>query len=157
MTDLITTAVGQVIDRIVAMEKLAVTDATTATKREIYWGATPPFWTNAFVAFSNPKPSRYALTLEPRLVVSHLSQATAVDSTSLTPQDHVWVYVADTVRYFTAHRQLQLTGYSEIKYLDAPGLTITANSRLMIFSLPGQSYTALYIPFSITVPFLIYD
>lgn len=155
MTDTITTAVTNTITRIVVMEKLAVPDSTGESKRWIHWEQDVPYWTNRLGGMVQTRQHEWRLTVIGRLVLSHISQATAGGTSS--PQDKVWSYVPDTMRYFNTYRQLNPPTYAEIQHIAPPGVTISAPGGMDIFNIPGQTFTVLYVDFSIDIPFLIYD
>jgi len=154
MTDLLTTAVSETITRVLAMEKLAVTASVGQSKEWIHWEQQVPYWTNRIGGFVTDGQHQWTMTIIARLVLSHLSQATAG---STSPAEAVWGYVPNTLRYFNRYRDLKPPALTEIKYLAPQGITINARSGMDIFNIPGQTFTALYVDFSIEVPFLIYD
>jgi hypothetical protein len=149
------TTVGNVLDRIVAMERLAVPDAVNAVKHWWHWEQKVPYWTNGIEALTNPVQGEYELKAAMRLIVGHISQATAGGTLSI--QDKSWGYIPAVLAYFTKYNQLNAPALSDLANLAPDGVLIACPGGLDVFNIPGQVSTFLYVDFTLTVPLLIYE
>lgn len=152
----LTTAVSNVVTRVVTLEPLAIAQVTSGTvaKAMWYWNSqTFPFWGNRPRQLRRLRPGGddWELTIEMRLWVATM-EASAAGST--TAQDVSWSYVAETLSYFEAIRtSLAPEGYAEIDYLGREGLTITCRNGEDFGQILGTDM--VYITFQLIVPFLL--
>lgn len=154
-TSTLETTVGNVLDRIIAMERLAVPDSLNAVKHWWHWEQKVPYWTNKIAALTDPSDAECELKAIMRLLVGHISQATAGGTLSI--QDKSWGYIPATLAYFRRYNQLNAPALADIANLAPAGVRIACPGGLDVFNVPGQVSTFLYIDFELTVPLLIYE
>ena len=153
MTSTLATVVGNIINRVLEMELLAVTDAETrASKEWIYWSQKTPYWINAMSSLSNTEKGKWDLSIDMRLVVCHVSQAT---KGATSPQDKVWSYIPEVMAYFSQYGDLRPPGKTDIAYLHPAGAIIDCPGGLSIFSVQGQKMETLIADFVLSVPIQI--
>lgn len=153
----LTTAVEGVIDRIVALEPLAIAEVKAGTFATKEWGfrnAEFPYWANRISSLvETPRRDKYTMGIEAKLIVAHVAAGTVDDGTG-TPLDLAWQYVPEMMNYFTEIRTtLAPSGFAEVDYLAPEGLTITSLRGLDSLFVPQANFQAYYIDFQFIVPF----
>lgn len=155
----LTTAVKTLGERIVALEPLSIAEITAGTPAEMMWNwrsQTYPYWSNRIAALTeiDRGQKKWQVTHIARLNLAHIAAST-VGST--TPQELAWQYVPEVLMYFRAVRlTLAPTGYTEIIYLAAEGITITCPGGMDYAFNPYTGTEALYIDFQIVAPFQLF-
>jgi hypothetical protein len=149
----LTTAVDNLIDRIVTLQPLSIAEITPSTpssKQWVFRHASAPAWNNRPSGLANiDRRDRWQLSIVSRLTLTHIAGATVGAD---TPQELMWQYLPETLVYFDAIRlTLAPAGYAEIDYIDVPGLTIASPRGVELQVTPA--YEALFIEFNIVVPF----
>lgn len=153
MTSTLETAVGNVITRVLLMERAAVSASTAASKHWYHIEQFVPYWTNRPTGLVSPAESVWELSIAMRLIVADISQA---NIGTTPPQAAVWGYIPAVIDYFMERPQLDMTGQTAISYLDPRGLTISCPRGMDVFDLPALNFTAFYVDFDLMVPLVIY-
>ena len=144
------TALTNVIDRVVLLERQAVTDAVNAVPYIMYAQETFPYWTNMPVDLL-PKDSprdaqKFDLSILMRLVIDHVTAGYEGQR-----QYKAWEYLGDVVFYFSQHPKLDLLGQAEVRYRDPLGAAIRPRSGLKVASTQGLPQQ-LCVEFDLIVP-----
>lgn len=153
--------VDNVIDRIVALQPLAIAEVTAntdATKQWDYRNDSVPFWVNRpGTLVRRVKGDIWIQNITSRLYIAHIGVRTVVDSVNgQTPQDNAWLYIPETLQYFTAIRtSLAPSGFAEVENIAPEGLTIACPRGLDTAFIPQVNFEALYIDFEFIVPFML--
>lgn len=166
MTDILTVVVGNLFDRVVALEPLAVPDAPYASKRWVDYHADVPYWCNRLAALnvngSESLPT-YELMIQMRLILTYQSGVVREDDLDGNAQVKAWGYVPEVIRYFETHRDLTPLVldeegdpvYSDLTYIDAARVRIACNRGLDLQVMPLTRSIYLSVDFELTVPLRI--
>lgn len=151
----LTTAVNNLITRVVALQPLSIAEITSGTfsSKMWYWNSpSAPFWGNRPGGVRHlTRGDEWELTIVSRLWLATMDGST-VGTTP--PQELAWQYISETLTYFEAIRtSLAPSGYAEIDYIARQGLTITCQRGEDFGVNPGANRDDVFIEFIMIVPF----
>ncbi len=153
----LTTAVDNLITRVVALQPLSIAQVTagTVSDKMWYWNSpSAPFWGNRSGGLRHiNRGDEWELTIVSRLWLATFA-ASQVGSPS--PQELSWQYIPETLTYFQAIRtSLAPTGFAEIDYIGRQGITITCQRGEDFGINPGANRDDVFIEFIMIVPFML--
>jgi len=164
MTDKLVTVVGNLFDRVVALEPLAVTDALYASKRWVDFHSDVPYWCNRLASIGAPRGPEmlptYDVTVQMRLVLTYQAGVMREDNLDGNAQIKAVSYIPAVLRYFEAHRDLSAPGvddegtplYPPLSHIDAAGVRIACPRGLDLQVMPLSRSIFLSVDFELTVP-----
>jgi hypothetical protein len=140
------------LERVTAIQMLAVPEAKAAGDYPFFTYATTPYWIN-YLSTVTPSTAPHEMnqrteyTLKMRLVTGHKTEG--YDGT-LARKLYVWI--PEVIEYFQARRYLQYeSGQAPVRYLDPRGVRITL-SRFGVFPL-GSDTVHIGAEFDLVLPF----
>lgn len=153
------TIVDNIGARVVAMEKLAVTDVgTRAYKYWLYVSQFFPYFINRISGLVEVegRNNMWILGIEARLVVSHISQVAVAPTGVENPQEESWGYIPAMIQYFRTYNQLKPPTLAEVTYLHPDGVSIGCENGMEDFVDENRTHI-MFASFDIVVPILILD
>ncbi len=149
MATVLGTTVKNVIDRVVLLERQAVTESANAVPYIMHAQESFPYWTNSptdLIPREGSKDARkFELDILMRLVIDHVTAGYKGER-----QTKAWTYLGDIVFYFALHPKLDLEGQTALRYLDPTGATIRPRRGLQVAPLGATQQ--LCLDFDLIVP-----
>lgn len=167
MTDKLQTVVGTVIDRVVALEPLAVPAAAYATKRWVEFRQDVPYWCNRVAGISRAEGPEdlpeYVLTIQMRLILTYQAGVVREDNIDGNAQVKAWEYIPAAVRYFEQHRDLtplvldeeEEPLFTRLTHIDPSRVHISCPRGMDLQVLPLTRSIYLSADFELTVPIMV--
>ncbi|MCC7569563.1 MAG: hypothetical protein KO463_08130 [Candidatus Methanofastidiosa archaeon] len=153
----LTTVADAVLERVLAMELLAVPDAAYASRRWVYFHQTVPFWVNRPGPVPSPSGSdkmpTYELSHVMRLVLGYHHEALRTDNEiDGNAQERAWTYQAAVMGYFERYSRLDPPGQAPVAHLGREPVTIECPIGLDLKVLPLSRSVYIAMDFELVVP-----
>ena len=164
MTDQLATVVSNLLTRVIALEPLAVTDASYASKRWVDFHSDVPYWCNRLASISAPRGPEdlpeYDVTIQMRLVLTYQAGVVREDALDGNAQEKAWTYIPTVLRYFEDNRDLtplvldedEKPLFSQLTHIDASRVRIACPRGLDLQVMPLTRSIFLSVDFELTVP-----